>query len=158
MTIDQLPRELIADCAQLTKANSIEGNKKLGGVQVVYTPWTNLKKTQGMDVGQVGFHHAHLVKRVHVDKRINETINRLNKTKLEKDINFQEEKINRLRREREAVRAAEARKKLQDIQGQEQKKKEAELSSYQDVFENVEMKSNSVNATMNIEDYENSFM
>ncbi len=31
------------------------GNK-MNNVDVVYTMWDNLKKTQGMDVGQVGFH------------------------------------------------------------------------------------------------------
>jgi len=29
---------------------------KQNDVDVVYTPWANLKKTAGMDVGQVGFH------------------------------------------------------------------------------------------------------
>ena len=42
------------DCAQLTKANSIEGNKK-DNVTIVYTPWSNLKKDGSMAVGQVGF-------------------------------------------------------------------------------------------------------
>lgn len=30
------------------------GNK-MNNIDVVYTMWANLKKTQGMDVGQVGF-------------------------------------------------------------------------------------------------------
>jgi hypothetical protein len=37
------------------KANSIQGNK-MNDVDVVYTMWTNLRKTDGMEVGQVGFH------------------------------------------------------------------------------------------------------
>lgn len=28
----------------------------MNNVNVVYTPWTNLKKTADMDVGQIGFH------------------------------------------------------------------------------------------------------
>lgn len=28
----------------------------MNNVDVVYTMWANLKKTAGMDVGQVGFH------------------------------------------------------------------------------------------------------
>ena len=43
------------DCAQLVKANSIEGNK-MNNIDVVYTPVDNLKKSGNMDVGQVGFH------------------------------------------------------------------------------------------------------
>ena len=29
---------------------------KMNNVNVVYTPWSNLKKTADMDVGQIGFH------------------------------------------------------------------------------------------------------
>src|ERR1700759_1860131 len=57
---ENIPQDLLIDCAQLTKANSIEGqlidffcskpsshsqagNKK-DNITVVYTPWSNLKK------------------------------------------------------------------------------------------------------------------
>jgi len=53
-TWDSISKELLEDCAQLTKANSIEGNKK-DNVTVIYTPWSNLKKDGSMAVGQVGF-------------------------------------------------------------------------------------------------------
>ena len=55
-----LPESLLEDCAQLVKYNSIEGNKR-NNLQVVYTPWSNLKKTGDMVTGQVGFHKDHLV-------------------------------------------------------------------------------------------------
>lgn len=29
---------------------------KMNNINVVYTPWANLKKTGDMDVGQIGFH------------------------------------------------------------------------------------------------------
>lgn len=51
---DAIPPKILEDCAQLTKANSIEGNKK-DNVTVIYTPWSNLKKDGSMAVGQVGF-------------------------------------------------------------------------------------------------------
>ena len=35
---------------------------KQNNVPVVYTAWANLKKTQNMDVGQVGFHRDKEVK------------------------------------------------------------------------------------------------
>ena len=54
-TIDDIPSSVLDDCVQLVKANSIEGNK-INNIEVVYTPVNNLKKTSGMDVGQVGFH------------------------------------------------------------------------------------------------------
>jgi hypothetical protein len=37
-----------------------------------------------MATGQIGFHRQKEVKKIHVEKRINEIINRLNKTKVEK--------------------------------------------------------------------------
>lgn len=33
----------------------------MNNVDVVYTPWHNLKKTASMDVGQVGFHNPKIV-------------------------------------------------------------------------------------------------
>lgn len=36
------------------------GNK-VNNIDVVYTPWSNLKKTASMDVGQVGFHNSKMV-------------------------------------------------------------------------------------------------
>jgi hypothetical protein len=114
-----MTKELLTDCAQLTKANSIEGNKK-DNVTIVYTPWSNLKKDGSMAVGQVGFkdqrkvstlfiHDSYTddvnqVKRIHVEQRENPIVNRLNKTKVEK---FPD-----LREEREA-RRAELRKRDQ---------------------------------------------
>jgi predicted ribosome quality control (RQC) complex YloA/Tae2 family protein len=80
-TLDDIPSAVIDDCVQLVKANSIEGNK-MNNIDVVYTQWSNLKKTASMDVGQVGFHDDKAVKTIRVEKRINEIVNRLNKTKV----------------------------------------------------------------------------
>ena len=81
-TWDAIPEELLTDCAQLTKANSIEGNKK-DNITVIYTPWSNLKKDGSMATGQVGFKDNKKVKRVYVSARENAIVNRLNKTKVE---------------------------------------------------------------------------
>lgn len=58
------------------------GNK-MNDIEVVYTMWSNLKKTPAMEVGQVGFHKEKEVRKLKVAKRINEIVNRLNKTKKE---------------------------------------------------------------------------
>lgn len=55
----------------------------MNNIDVVYTMWENLKKTPGMEVGQVSFHRDKDVRKIRVEKRINETVNRLNKTKTE---------------------------------------------------------------------------
>lgn len=80
--IDDIPSAVLEDAAQLVKANSIMGNK-MNDVDIVYTMWSNLKKTAGMEVGQVGFHKERDVRKIRVTKKINEIVNRLNKTKRE---------------------------------------------------------------------------
>lgn len=62
---------------------SILGNKK-DNVNIVYTPWSNLKKDGSMAIGQVGFKDQRKVKKVLVEARTNAIINRLNKTKAER--------------------------------------------------------------------------
>ena len=81
-TWDDITEEELEDCAQLVKANSIVGNKE-NNVGIVYTPWSNLMKLPRMEVGQVGYHDQKLVRRCKVEKRKNEIVNRLNKTKRE---------------------------------------------------------------------------
>eukprot|EP01129_Flabellula_baltica_P009869 TRINITY_DN4104_c0_g1_i2.p1 TRINITY_DN4104_c0_g1~~TRINITY_DN4104_c0_g1_i2.p1 ORF type:complete len:114 (+),score=28.91 TRINITY_DN4104_c0_g1_i2:203-544(+) len=52
MTIDEIPPELVEECAQLCKEGSIQGRKKKS-VSVMYTPYPNLNKTSRMDYGEV---------------------------------------------------------------------------------------------------------
>lgn len=47
---DAIPAEILQECCQLCKANSIEG-VKLSDTDIIYTPWSNLKKTGAMDAG-----------------------------------------------------------------------------------------------------------
>ncbi|THW12528.1 DUF814-domain-containing protein [Aureobasidium pullulans] len=108
---EDIPKPLLEDCAQLTKANSIEGNKK-DNITIIYTPWSNLKKDGSMATGQVGFKDQKKVKRVYVAKRENPIVNRLNKTKVEKFPDFRQEKEDRardLRKKDRTVIAAKAK-------------------------------------------------
>ena len=102
-TIDDVVEDIVHECAQLTKANSIEGCK-LSHVPVVYTPWANLRKTADMKDGQVGFHDRHAVKMTVVEHRVNAIVNRLNKTKVEVDKTPSE--FDAERRERDKAEAA----------------------------------------------------
>ncbi|KAI4089662.1 MAG: hypothetical protein Q9206_001150 [Seirophora lacunosa] len=77
---DELPAALVEDCAQLTKANSIEGNKK-DNVTVIYTPWSNLLKNASMATGQVSFRDLKKTRTILVPTRLNPTVNRLSKTR-----------------------------------------------------------------------------
>ena len=105
-TWDALPDELVTDLAQLTKANSIEGNKK-DNVTIIYTPWSNLKKDGSMEVGQVSFKDFKKVKRVLVPQRENPIVNRLNKTKVEKKPDLKQEKDDHLKEIRHKDQAAQ---------------------------------------------------
>ncbi|KAI4600609.1 hypothetical protein KJ359_000968 [Pestalotiopsis sp. 9143b] len=108
---EAIPEALVTDLAQLTKANSIEGNKK-DNVTVIYTPWSNLKKDGSMAVGQVSFKDPRKVRRVLVPTRENAIVNRLNKTKVEKHPDFMQEREDMLKqRRRKDMAAVQARKK-----------------------------------------------
>uniref|UniRef100_A0A8D1HVS2 Coiled-coil domain-containing protein 25 n=1 Tax=Sus scrofa TaxID=9823 RepID=A0A8D1HVS2_PIG len=102
--IEDIPKEVLMDCAHLVKANSIQGCK-MNNVNVVYTPWSNLKKTADMDVGQIGFHRQKDVKIVTVEKKVNEILNRLEKTKMERFPDLEAEKECRDREERNEKKA-----------------------------------------------------
>ncbi|KAF8369303.1 hypothetical protein HHK36_032687 [Tetracentron sinense] len=173
-TIDDISEGLLEDCAQLVKANSIQGKFHAGGtslqklykgnkvnnIDVVYTPWYNLKKTPSMDVGQVGFHNPKMVRTVRVEKRINDIVNRLNKTKVERKPD--------LKAERESVNAAErAERKLQlrDKKRREEmerleKEKQAEMRSYKGLMVSDKMTSNKQIASANksLQELEEDFM
>ena len=90
VTWDAIPESELVDCAQLTKANSIEGNKR-DNVTIIYTPHANLKKTGDMATGQVSFHKPKQVKKVFVKTRENAIVNRLNKTKQERKPDLEQE-------------------------------------------------------------------
>ncbi|CAO1615960.1 unnamed protein product [Sympodiomycopsis kandeliae] len=104
MTWTSIPTALLEDLGQLTKANSIEGNKKKN-VTIIYTPWSNIKKQGDYATGSVTFHNDRIVKRHLIRDRENVIVNRLNKTK--KEIAVDHEAV-RQERERDLGRAKKA--------------------------------------------------
>lgn len=133
MAWDAIPEALLTDCAQLVKANSIEGNKK-DNLTIIYTPADNLKKTGDMAVGQVSFHNDRRVKRVHVAKRENVIVNRLNKTKVEREVDHEQERVERVKKENAAKRAAALAKKKADAELAKQREAEKAARSYDTLF------------------------
>lgn len=158
-TFDDIPEGVLEDCAQLVKANSIQGNK-VNNVDVVYTPWQNLKKTASMDVGQVSFHNPKMVRTVRVEKRINEIVNRLNRTKVERKPD--------LKAEREAVNAAERAERKQQLREKKrredmdklEKERQAEMRSYKNLMVADKMTSNKdvASANKSLQEMEEDFM
>ncbi|KAM3282293.1 coiled-coil domain-containing protein 25 [Capsicum chacoense] len=158
-TFDDIPEGVLEDCAQLVKANSIQGNK-VNNVDIVYTPWQNLKKTASMDVGQVSFHNPKMVRTVKVEKRINEIVNRLNRTKVERKPD--------LKAEREAVNAAERAERKQQLREKKrredmdrlEKERQAEMRSYKNLMVADKMTSNKdvASANKSLQELEEDFM
>lgn len=132
-TINDISEELIQDCCQLVKANSIEGCK-LAETDVVYTMWSNLKKTGDMVTGQVGFHSNRAVKKLRVQKQ-KEIVNRLNKTKVHKtDVDFREEREQRDAKERQKLKEQQRKERKREEAEQEAKELERQNKSYDRIF------------------------
>lgn len=141
-SIDNIPSSLLDDCCQLVKANSIQGNK-MNDVEIVYTPWINLKKTASMEVGQVSFHNEKEVRKAKVEKRINAIINRLEKTKVIIDqVDFRAQREERDKKER--IKQHQSMKEQKQREKEEQKRKEEykRLQSYETVMQSEKMTSN----------------
>ncbi|XP_015785338.1 coiled-coil domain-containing protein 25 [Tetranychus urticae] len=151
-TLDDVPSSVLDDCAQLVKANSIEGNK-MNDVDIVYTMWSNLKKTKSMDVGQVGFFSEKQVRKMRVEKRCNAIVNRLNKTKETREEDLQALKEERDRQERDKEKAK--LKKLRDQEKEEAKKRQeaAKARSYEPIFKPELMKTNKDNDSDGSDDF-----
>ncbi|KAI9296895.1 DUF814-domain-containing protein [Neoconidiobolus thromboides FSU 785] len=131
---ENIPESLLEDLGQLTKANSIEGNKK-DNITIIYTPWSNLKKSGDMAVGQVSFHNPKIVKRVYVEKRKNHIINRLNKTKREEYPDLYQEKMNYINKKNKKDKINFERMEQVKIKREEYAKNQKELKSYKSIFE-----------------------
>lgn len=109
---------------------------------MVYTLWENLQKTDSMDVGQVGFHRQREVRKVRVAKRDNAVVNRLNRTKEEKQVDFREEREKRDRREREQKKRVFKQMEEERKEEERRRKEEAEQRSYANLMQEDKMTSN----------------
>ncbi|XP_017789594.1 PREDICTED: ubiquitin-associated domain-containing protein 1-like [Habropoda laboriosa] len=151
-TIDDIPSAVLEDAAQLVKANSIEGNK-MNDVDVVYTMWSNLKKTQSMEEGQVGFHKDKDVRKIRVAKRINTIVNRLTKTKRAEQVNLRAEREERDRNERKDKKKLLREQKEKEKAEEKRRKEEAEMRSYNSLFNTSNMISNTENSGYDSDDF-----
>lgn len=111
---------------------------------IIYTPWSNLKKSGNMATGQVGFHNQKLVKRVYVEKRENVIVNRLNKTKVEKfpDLKAEKEEMEREVRKKERIAAQEQKKEDARLAEERKQLKWQKEHMYDDVHTEDQMRSN----------------
>jgi len=154
--LDEIPANVVEDCCQLVKANSIEGSK-LNNVSVVYTFWSNLKKTSAMDVGQVGFQENKLIRKFTVEKKKNDILNRLSRTKDERYPNLAAIRADRDKQERDQRKEAMKEKvKMEKIQ-MEKEIQEGVVKHYVDFMDPQNMKTNR-DIQQNAQDFEDNFM
>lgn len=155
---DSIPEQLLADAAQLTKANSIEGNKK-DNITIIYTPSSNLKKDGSMDTGQVSFHKSQNVRKILVKTRENVIINRLNKTKEVRQPDLEvEQREHVIQKQRTAKEHFMATKREEEKKAREQRAlKEARDAGYSD-FLTDEMIANASNDREDGYDPDDDFM
>lgn len=137
-TLDDIHHDVLVDACQLVKANSINGNK-MNNIDIVYTMWENLKKTPSMEVGQVSFHEPKKVRKMRVEKRINEIVNRLNKTKIESHPDFQAEREARDAAERQDKKKIIKQQKDQEKLEEKRRQEEAELRNYSSLHQSDKM-------------------
>jgi hypothetical protein len=149
---ENLPEQVISECSQLTKANSIKGCKE-ATVRIVYTPASNLKKTGDMEIGQVSFHNGKLVRYLGPLETDKEIVKRLNKTREEKFPNLKAQREERDRRQREkdhqALRAAKDAEKAKI----EEERRLAAERNYHGMFDDeARMRSNKEMEGADLED------
>ncbi|XP_050827871.1 coiled-coil domain-containing protein 25 [Serinus canaria] len=140
-TMDDIPKEVLSDCAHLVKANSIQGCK-LSSVTVLYTPWSNLRKTPDMDVGQIGFHRSKDVRSVTVERRGAEQLRRLERTRVERFPDLAAERECRDREERGRRRAELQEQRREQREELRRKREMEELRSYSSLMKAENMSSN----------------
>ncbi|WFD27689.1 hypothetical protein MNAN1_002693 [Malassezia nana] len=109
-----IPEALVEDCAQLVKAHSIEGNKK-NNITVIYTPHANIK-------------------RFYIKERKNEIMNRLNKTKEERDVDFETERQKRERAEGRKKKEHALQQKKETLEAKRHYKEQAAAKDYSHLF------------------------
>uniref|UniRef100_A0A2K5YTM8 Coiled-coil domain-containing protein 25 n=1 Tax=Mandrillus leucophaeus TaxID=9568 RepID=A0A2K5YTM8_MANLE len=130
--VEDIPKEVLMDCAHLVKANGLEGCK-MNNVNV---------KTADMDVGQIGFHRQKDVKIVTVEKKVNEIVSRLEKTKVERFPDLAAEKECRDREERNEKKTQIQEMKRREKEEIKKKREMDELRSYSSLMKVENMSSN----------------
>jgi hypothetical protein len=163
MAMDDIPEELIKDCAALCKANSIAGCKQASS-DIVFTRWKNLKKSPGMSEGQVGYHRPQNVRTVRIEK-CPDRVKRLSRTKVER--NLTPDELAKLQQDHLQQAARQKKKHFQQLAQQKKMQKQRQLEerharSYDRLFVDHadQMSSNQQRATADTtaaEEYEDDF-
>ena len=186
-TLDDIPKQVLIECCQLTKQNSIKVRRsagdcflflhffaiansyafkasKLDDITIIYTMHSNLKKTNHMVAGEVGFHDEKAVRKHKVPSKNGPLLRKLEKTKREEfpdlrkaleDRNEEEERRRNQERKESRKTEAQQKKELRLKAREEQAQRE-----YRDIFNNEEAKEEAKAElkSMTVDEYEDGFM
>lgn len=152
--IDDIPEDVLEDCMQLVKHNSIQGDK-LPSCTIVWTPWTNLNKTPSMDVGQVAFHDENLAQKK-IAQRNAKIYKALEKTKVQKNVDLQAQREARDKSDRIAAKKEKERLKNLEKEQKQSNLKADDILHYKDVMKENKMHSNKTK--QDIKQIEDDFM
>jgi hypothetical protein len=142
--IDSIPKDVLDECCQLVKDGSKEGRKK-ETVSVCYTMWDNLKKTNAMEVGEVGFKDQSKVRVVTGIAKNNDVLKTLKKTIQEKTVDYAAEKESynvEMANRRKKQLDEEKRKLQEEIKKQKELKKEMRFEYIDELGEATTNKDN----------------
>lgn len=138
MTIDTIHPDVIEDCAQLVKAGSIKGNK-MTNITIIYTMASNLRKGGDMDIGTVGFVDENEVKKVRIERRINDIVNRLKKTERELYPDLAAERDAYDKEQQGKARAVAAARRAEEKAAKEEAQREKERRDYSRIMREEDM-------------------
>lgn len=155
VTVDSIPPEVLEECLQLVKRNSIDGCK-LPAVQACWTPWSNLKKDGSMDVGQVGFKDTKMVRHRQVERN-RDIIRRLEKSQVERELDLQAEKENHDREQRRKEQAERQVKMRQEAADKVKAAADKEQREYVTLMKRENMVDNK-HIGMTAKEFESSFL
>jgi hypothetical protein len=157
ITVETIPDAVLQECAQLVKANSIQGSKS-PAVNVVYTGFENLKKTGSMDVGQVGFHDPKKVYKLENVRKKSEVLKKVERTKKEEHPDLRAMREERDGAERVKMKRLQQEQKQRAKEEEVRRKEEEEIRSYTSVMKEENMISNKVHEGVDYREAEDDFM
>ncbi|KAK3287054.1 hypothetical protein CYMTET_5415 [Cymbomonas tetramitiformis] len=134
---EEIPEAILEEASQLVKNNSIEGSKK-ACVGIHFTPWSNLKKTNNMEVGAVSFFDDKLCKNRKCEKN-RELVKQIEKTRSDDQTpDLDRLRLKRDKAEREAKKALAKQAEKNKKDEERQRAEEREERSYDKLFEKME--------------------
>jgi hypothetical protein len=126
ITINNIPSNILEECCQIVRDGSKEGRKQ-ESVKICYTKWENLRKGKNMEIGEIGFKNDKEIYYINNVKKNKELLNKLKKTWIEKQIDYEKEKEMYLLEEKNKRKKEEEiakKKELEEIKKNKEIQKE----------------------------------